>query len=135
MLKLTLKQGKQTIVCFAGIVVVCVLVSSCCCMTTTRERSATLETQIGQKVRLKTQTSLTLTTQDLSSLIEALNSKDEHGFNELLFSGRIFAVPSGTTLLVIDTSLSLFPYSAIRVRVVDGQQAGKAGWTIRDLVE
>jgi len=55
--------------------------------------------------------------------IKACVAKDYIGMVELEASGRIFTVPSGTKVLVIDSSFAIR-----KVRVLEGDAFGKSGW-------
>lgn len=59
----------------------------------------------------------------LSALEEALSAHDKTGFAELLQSGRVLHVPANTKVLVLATGL------AVKVRILEGEYAGKAVWT------
>lgn len=54
---------------------------------------------------------------------KVLNAKDEHGYNQLFASGKMFRVNKGTKALVIERS-----YTMAQVRILEGSHEGKAGW-------
>ncbi len=54
---------------------------------------------------------------------KALAAKDGVGLGLLMLQLRIFEVPSGTKVKVIDVGLF-----KMKVRVLEGEQAGIAGW-------
>lgn len=51
---------------------------------------------------------------------------DQEGLLELALRGKVFFVPPNTRVRVID--LGGFLYSRARVRILEGQQAGRSGW-------
>ncbi len=57
-------------------------------------------------------------------------AKDYIGMAQLEASGRIFPVPNGTKVLVIDSSFTLR-----KVRVLEGDAYGKSGWLPYEWVE
>jgi hypothetical protein len=57
-------------------------------------------------------------------LVSAKAANDRHGIGELLVSGRVFTVPSGTRILCLDLG-----FTKSKVRILDGEHAGAAGWT------
>jgi hypothetical protein len=56
---------------------------------------------------------------------EVLLAKDEYGLYELVVAGRVFFVPNDTQVLVLAVRRS--PHS-IKVRILGGEHAGRAGW-------
>ena len=60
---------------------------------------------------------------DFEDWYKAKRVRDEYGMKELIFSGRIFAVKDQSTILIIDSSPTLY-----KIRVLDGEKEGKAGW-------
>jgi hypothetical protein len=54
---------------------------------------------------------------------KALAAKDTIGIQDLIRRERIFPVANGTRLLVLEQG-----WTAMRVRVLEGPQYGKAGW-------
>lgn len=56
-------------------------------------------------------------------LVDAAVAKDEYGFQDLMLSGRVFAVSDGTSVRVLD--LGLFK---TRVRILEGPMEGESGW-------
>lgn len=57
------------------------------------------------------------------ALSEARVANDPAGRREVLLSGRGFTVPEGTRVRVIDNG-----FVKKRVRILEGQYAGEAGW-------
>jgi len=69
-----------------------------------------------------------LMTRDLAAnkaLVRSILIKDEIAQMELFLSGRIFRVPAGTPILIINTSWDLS-----EVRFLDGQHVARTGWTL-----
>ena len=60
----------------------------------------------------------------------AIVAKDEHGKVLLLASLRVFAVPKGTKVLVID--MATFKR---KVRILDGKKKGWSGWVAMEYVK
>ncbi len=59
----------------------------------------------------------------LDEMTKSSIAHDVRGISDLIITGRAFAVPQGTTVLVID--MAMFTR---KVRVLDGDAAGQAGW-------
>jgi len=55
--------------------------------------------------------------------VSAVNANDEMGVQDLLYSGKLFYVPSGTKVLILDVS-----WGAHKVRILEGDKYGKTGW-------
>ena len=55
--------------------------------------------------------------------LDAALANDSFGVAELEISGRMFGVPNGTKVLIIDSS-----FATRRVRVLEGYAVGKSGW-------
>ncbi|MCZ7571112.1 MAG: pentapeptide repeat-containing protein [Ardenticatenaceae bacterium] len=51
---------------------------------------------------------------------------DTYGLRELIATGRIFPVPNGTRVLILDHGG--FLYSATKVRILEGEHTGRSGW-------
>jgi hypothetical protein len=60
---------------------------------------------------------------DHARLVKLAEAKDTLGFTEMERRGRLFLVPSGTGILVIDRTPDL-----CEVRVLEGEHRGKSGW-------
>jgi len=56
---------------------------------------------------------------------DALFANDTFGRTELLTSGRIFVVPDGTEVLMLDSGWSIF---VCKVRILEGEHLGQTGW-------
>jgi hypothetical protein len=83
--------------------------------------------QSGQSAKTDRAVSIAVDDAAWDSMMEAITAKDEIGFNQLILRGRIFAVASGTPVLVLDVG-----FTSYKVRVTEGPQAGRAGWVIRE---
>lgn len=55
--------------------------------------------------------------------VNAVNANDKMGVSDLLYSGELFSVPSGTKVLILDIS-----WGAHKVRILEGDKYGKTGW-------
>lgn len=66
----------------------------------------------------------------LDDLVEASVAKDTHGINDLIKSGRVFKVYTGTKVLVLD--IGIFN---TKVRILSGNKTGKSGYVPREFVE
>lgn len=66
---------------------------------------------------------LALQRDDVEAVGKALRAGDGAGIVELVRRGRALLVSNGTKVLVIDTAVFVR-----QVRVLDGDQAGRAGW-------
>lgn len=71
-------------------------------------------------------TALGVNSEDAADWLKSSGVGDKHGVYELIESGRVFTVDNGTKVLVIDSSGSLF----YKVRILEGEHAGRAGWTV-----
>jgi hypothetical protein len=69
------------------------------------------------------ETVLAITKADRDAMVEASMAHDTYGLEELLLTKRIYLIPCGTTVLILDDG-----WSADKVRIVDGEYAGLAGW-------
>jgi hypothetical protein len=65
----------------------------------------------------------------INALVRTNRIGDDYGQLQLLLSGRFFHVPTGTPVLIINTSWDLS-----QVRVLDGPQTGQTGWVIDDQI-
>ncbi|MBA7670164.1 hypothetical protein ES703_78308 [subsurface metagenome] len=61
----------------------------------------------------------------LKEMNAAVIAKDTFGLDKLIKSGRIFTVPDGTKILMLDSGWS---FLVEKVRILDGKYRGKAGW-------
>lgn len=66
---------------------------------------------------------------DHDELLKALIAEDWQGVYEFLVSGKGFSVDGGTQALIIDNS-----WTVTRVRILEGDQKGKAGWLATEWV-
>lgn len=55
--------------------------------------------------------------------IKIQTAKDKHGFNQMVSAGKIFAVPNGTRVLILDLDLA-----AYEVRILQGEHKNRTGW-------
>jgi len=60
---------------------------------------------------------------DFEDWYKAIRARDDYGLKELIYSGRILAVKDQSTILIIDSTATLY-----KIRVLDGDKQGKAGW-------
>ena len=67
--------------------------------------------------------------QSLEALIDALAADDDYGASELLLTGRLFSVDSGTRVLVTD--LALF---TTEVRILEGPYEGRKVWVVDEVL-
>lgn len=65
--------------------------------------------------------------QAMDDLSKAAVAKDTVGWNEVIRAGRAFWVDRGARVLVLEQG-----WETTRVRLLDGPQAGRAGWLISD---
>lgn len=66
---------------------------------------------------------LTMTEEAQDEFTKTSIAKDSAGFAEMILEGKIFIVDNCTKAKVIDSSMF-----KRRVRILEGEQAGKAGW-------
>lgn len=71
----------------------------------------------------KNSTILAITKEAQDKILKAVNAKDDIGLSQLLLTGEAFMVSNCTKIKVIDRSMFLR-----QVRVLEGEQFGKAGW-------
>jgi hypothetical protein len=64
-------------------------------------------------------------------MYEAINAQDSRGISNLSFSGKVFSIPTGTKLLVLDMSFS----SGTKVRIQDGPNKNKVCYIIPSFVK
>lgn len=50
-------------------------------------------------------------------------AKDKYGFNQMVSAGKIFSVPNGTRVLILDLDSAAF-----EVRILQGQHRNRTGW-------
>ena len=67
--------------------------------------------------------------ESLEALINALAADDDYGASELLLTGRLFSVDSGTRVLVTDLALY-----ATEVRILEGPYEGRKVWVVDELL-
>lgn len=65
-----------------------------------------------------------------NEIIKAYIAKDKYGLRDLWSTGRAFAVPNNTRVLVLDIGW----IGTRRVRILEGESAGMAGWVIKEFV-
>ena len=63
----------------------------------------------------------------------AATRNDTFGINDLIQAGKLFTVPTGTKVLVID--MGGFLGSRLQVRVLEGPRTGRAGWVATEFVK
>ena len=63
-------------------------------------------------------------------LLKVVRARDMMGLAQLLSSGDAFAVPNNTRVLVIEQGLF-----KTRVRIVEGEAAGRSGWVPMEFVQ
>jgi hypothetical protein len=68
---------------------------------------------------------LGVTKDDCDALVEAQTAHDKYGIRELLLTRRVYAIPCGTRVLVLDEG-----FTRDKVRIVDGEHVGLAGWIV-----
>jgi hypothetical protein len=68
---------------------------------------------------------LGVTKDDCDALVEAQTANDQYGIRELLITHRVYAIPCSTRVLVLDEG-----FTRDKVRIVDGEYAGRAGWIV-----
>jgi hypothetical protein len=66
---------------------------------------------------------LGVTKDDYDALAEANEAHDKYGIAELLSTHRVYGIPCGTKVLLLDAG-----WTSDKVRIVDGEYAGLAGW-------
>lgn len=71
------------------------------------------------------ETGLAVTSADYDAMVDAAVAHDTYGFAELLLMKKIYMIPCGTKVLVLDMGFHLD-----KVRIVDGEYAGLAGWIL-----
>ena len=64
---------------------------------------------------------------------KAATRRDEYGVAELVLRGKLFTVPTGTRVRVID--MGGFLGSRLQVRVMEGAQVGRSGWIATEFVK
>jgi hypothetical protein len=133
----TSRQARRTVLCLIVSVLVSVIASSCCGSTGGEARpTPTLEIEIGGRKRLTEEALICLTKADLDELTKTFAAKDEYGFYELLGAGRVFAVQEGTEVLILDWDGSWYYFTgAVKLRVLEGEFMGQAGWAYESCVK
>jgi len=61
--------------------------------------------------------------------LNAMTAQDKYGIAELLTANKLFLVLNGTRVKVIDREMGIR-----KVRVLDGEMEGRAGWTAMEFV-
>jgi len=87
---------------------------------------------IGSEARLVSEsaTPYVCTTQDtLDALLDAVAANDKAGFNQILMSDAVFAVPQDTLVLLVDRDFGTY-----EVRILEGTHEGESGWVIEEMV-
>lgn len=95
--------------------------------------SANPAPEMGKEAFLKTPKGapvpLAATKEDLARLVTYTAAKDEFGIGEMIESGKIWFVPSGTKCLLIDPGI--FQHE---VRITSGDSRGRSGWVPNEFV-
>jgi hypothetical protein len=65
----------------------------------------------------------------LSQCISAVNAGDPYGTKELVAAGRLWLVPAGTSVVVLELA-----FFSRKVRILEGEHQGKAGWIPTEFV-
>ncbi len=96
--------------------------------------SGTSDYSVGDNVRIYESGLTTVTVAVDGDAFDALTSaavaNDAVGYENVLLSGRAFTVPNGTRALVLDKG-----FTKTKVRVMEGANAGQAGYVPREWVE
>ena len=72
---------------------------------------------------------IALTESDFNELSKIYLANDMTGVYEFLVSGKGFAVPNGTKVLVIDSAVG-----SHKVRILEGDSIGQAGWIVMEWI-
>jgi hypothetical protein len=91
------------------------------------EASPTPSFKLGSRATLYSTNPMTPLAADTDTLLEVeklWEAGDEFGLKELLVSGRVIGVATGTPVLIIDE----YAGAAFKVRVLEGEQKNAAGW-------
>jgi hypothetical protein len=74
--------------------------------------------------------------QAFDEYVKASLAQDTIGLKDLIIRGRLLAMLNSPTVLVIDTGFGhQTGHSALKVRILDGDYAGSAGWVVKECVE
>jgi hypothetical protein len=115
-----------------GLIGFCLVVAFIIALSSKGDKNSVVAPMHGQ-ARLHTpktdSTLLGVTPEDLEKMIDAYNKGDKYGTGELALSGRTFFVKNNTKVLVIDSSVNYR-----EVRILEGDQTGKAGWCPQEFV-
>jgi hypothetical protein len=65
----------------------------------------------------------------LSQCISAVNAGDPYGNKQLMAAGRLWLVPAGTSVVVLELA-----FFSRKVRILEGEHQGKAGWIPMEFV-
>ncbi len=107
--------------------VVVVWIGSWFSSSATPTDSVTTHVLLGQQGFLRTSAGSTITvgiTKDAyDAYYKAVSANDEIGYSQLLNANKIFSVPDGTKVLVIDSS-----WGYDQIRFVDGIYTGESAW-------
>jgi hypothetical protein len=98
----------------------------------TNTPTATQKVSVGEEGYINTPSPkaiIALTKNDYKELTKIYLANDTIGIGDFLLSGKGFAVPKGTKVLVTDTAVG-----ARKVRVLEGDNIGKAGWIAMEWV-
>ena len=67
---------------------------------------------------------------DFDELTKLAMANDMVGLQQLINSGRVLVVSSGTKAKIIETG-----FTAYRIRIMSGTHAGRDGWVVREAVQ
>jgi hypothetical protein len=90
--------------------------------------SHTFTLSIGDTGTITSPSMMADTVEDWGTGVKAHTAHDDMGVTELIVQGRAFSVETGTSVRVIDLG-HWEGFSLYRLRVLDGDNAGLAGWT------
>lgn len=90
--------------------------------TTTPSQSVGMG-EIGQLDNGKGMVNLAIDEESHSKMLDAVNAKDQSGYNELVLAGKVFLVNCPIKVRVIDETIFMK-----RVRILEGPQKDLAGW-------
>lgn len=85
---------------------------------------------IGEEGRLTDAVLLAVDDDAWDAMIDAQVAGDQYGLLELITTGAVFAGEKGARVLVVDRG-----FTSRKVRVLEGETAGLAGWVQTEFVE
>ena len=84
----------------------------------------------GADVTLTVTAGVCPTKADFDELTKLALANDTVGGQQMINSGRVLVVSSGTKAKIIETS-----FTAYRIRIMSGKYAGRDGWVVREAVQ